>query len=141
MATYTGLDRPKSKLYYQFWSIVFILGLCGSMALLYFATKKVEYIWRWNRVPQYYPKAVLDVFGARVDFRWGPSFDTVATTVSKVASGSSWGKRMASSWMSSSLLSSPSRSPMSSCTTRKSRISRSWARQRSLRVSMSAATN
>ena len=54
MATYTGLDRPKSKLYYQFWSIVFILGLCGSMALLYFATKKVEYIWRWNRVPQYF---------------------------------------------------------------------------------------
>ena len=54
MATYTGLDRPKSKLYYQFWSVVFILGLCGSMALLYFATKKVEYIWRWNRVPQYF---------------------------------------------------------------------------------------
>ncbi len=54
MATYTGLDRPKSKLYYQFWSVVFVLGLCGSMALLYFATKKVEYTWRWNRVPQYF---------------------------------------------------------------------------------------
>ena len=54
MATYTGLDRPKGKLYYQFWSIFFVIGLCGAMALLYFATKKVEYIWRWNRVPQYF---------------------------------------------------------------------------------------
>lgn len=54
MATYTGLDRPKSKAYYQFWSVVFVLGLCGSMALLYYATKKVEYTWRWNRVPQYF---------------------------------------------------------------------------------------
>jgi polar amino acid transport system permease protein len=54
MATYTGLDRPKGKLYYQFWSIFFIIGLCCAMALLYFATKKVEYIWRWNRVPQYF---------------------------------------------------------------------------------------
>lgn len=54
MATYTGLDRPKSKFYYQFWSAAFILVLCGSMALLYYATKKVEYTWRWNRVPQYF---------------------------------------------------------------------------------------
>jgi polar amino acid transport system permease protein len=54
MATYTGLDRPKSKFYYQFWGTAFILVLCGSMALLYYATKKVEYTWRWNRVPQYF---------------------------------------------------------------------------------------
>jgi len=54
MATYTGLDRPKSKFYYQFWSAAFVLVLCGSMALLYYATKKVEYTWRWNRVPQYF---------------------------------------------------------------------------------------
>ena len=54
MATYTGLDRPKSKFYYQFWGAAFILVLCGSMALLYYATKKVEYTWRWNRVPQYF---------------------------------------------------------------------------------------
>ena len=54
MATYTGLDRPKSKFYYQFWSIAFVLGLCGAMALLYYSTKTVEYTWRWNRVPQYF---------------------------------------------------------------------------------------
>jgi polar amino acid transport system permease protein len=54
MATYTGLDRPKSKLYYQFWGLAFVVGLCGIMALLYYSTKKVEYTWRWNRVPQYF---------------------------------------------------------------------------------------
>lgn len=54
MATYTGLDRPKSKLYYQFWGLAFVVGLCGVMALLYYSTKQVEYTWRWNRVPQYF---------------------------------------------------------------------------------------
>lgn len=36
-----------------------------------------------NRVPQYYPKAVYDVFGVHVDFRWGPTFDTISDIVSK----------------------------------------------------------
>lgn len=54
MGTYTGLDRPKTKFYAQFWGAVFVLGVIGIMALLYFSTKKVEYTWRWNRVPQYF---------------------------------------------------------------------------------------
>lgn len=54
MSTYTGLDRPKSKQYYQFWGTVFILSLGLAMALLYYATIQVEYTWRWNRVPQYF---------------------------------------------------------------------------------------
>jgi len=54
MATYTGLDRPKSKFYYKIWSTVFVVGLIGSMALIYLATARVEYTWRWNRVPQYF---------------------------------------------------------------------------------------
>jgi polar amino acid transport system permease protein len=54
MASYTGLDRPKTKFYYQFWSLAFVLGLCGIMAMLYYATKQVEYTWRWNRIPQYF---------------------------------------------------------------------------------------
>jgi polar amino acid transport system permease protein len=54
MATYTGLDRPKSKFYYQFWGLAFVIGLLGAMALLYYSTKTVEYTWRWNRVPQYF---------------------------------------------------------------------------------------
>lgn len=54
MSTYTGLDRPKSKFYYQFWGAAFILGLCLVMAALYYSTRQVEYTWRWNRVPQYF---------------------------------------------------------------------------------------
>lgn len=54
MSMYTGLDRPKSKLYYQVWRTVFVIGLLAAMALLYTATQKVEYIWRWNRIPQYF---------------------------------------------------------------------------------------
>ena len=54
MATYAGLDRPKSKAYFRVWTGVFFLGALGLVSLLYFSTKKVEYTWRWNRVPQYF---------------------------------------------------------------------------------------
>lgn len=54
MATYSGLDRPKSKLYHRAWTGVFFLGILALICLAYFTTKKVEYIWRWNRVPQYF---------------------------------------------------------------------------------------
>jgi len=52
--SYSGLDRPKSKLYYQVWTLVFFLIIIATMGLLYIATEKVEYTWRWNRVPQYF---------------------------------------------------------------------------------------
>lgn len=54
MTSYTGLDRPKSKLYYQTWSAIFVVGLLATMAILYFSTQTVAYTWRWNRVPQYF---------------------------------------------------------------------------------------
>lgn len=54
MATYAGLDRPKSKLYYRVWTGIFFLGILALITLVYFTTKKVEYTWRWNRIPQYF---------------------------------------------------------------------------------------
>ena len=51
---YANLDRPKSRLYFQTWSVAFIAGCIGLAALLFLATKTVEYTWRWNRVPQYF---------------------------------------------------------------------------------------
>lgn len=54
MATYAGLDRPKSRAYFRVWTGVFFLGALALVSLLYFCTKKVEYTWRWNRVPQYF---------------------------------------------------------------------------------------
>ncbi|GAB1410679.1 amino acid ABC transporter permease [Desulfovibrionales bacterium] len=54
MTTYSGLDRPKNKLYYQIWGALFFLSLAALLAALFFATQSVEYTWRWNRVPQYF---------------------------------------------------------------------------------------
>lgn len=51
---YANLDRPKSRLYYQFWTVIFLGICCAIVALLYFSTQSVEYTWRWNRVPQYF---------------------------------------------------------------------------------------
>lgn len=54
MNPYTGLDRPRSRLYYQGWMTVFFVVLLALGYGMYLSTQKVEYIWRWNRVPQYF---------------------------------------------------------------------------------------
>jgi polar amino acid transport system permease protein len=43
--------KPRS---YYVWVGVFILVLFLIMGLFYYATQKVEYIWRWNRLPIYF---------------------------------------------------------------------------------------
>lgn len=45
--------RP-SKAYHAFWRAVFVVGLLTVFGLLYMATKEVDYVWRWYRVPQYF---------------------------------------------------------------------------------------
>ena len=55
------LRRKRSRSYYvgaaAFGSLLF--GLCAA---LYIATVKVDYVWRWNRIPQYFfYKAQLDI--------------------------------------------------------------------------------
>ncbi len=49
-----ALDRPKGKGYFLFWRSVFALGLGLALFAMYQASVSVEYIWRWNRVPQYF---------------------------------------------------------------------------------------
>lgn len=51
---YTGLDKPKTKGYTYFWRFVFALTVAAVIAFLWYATTKVEYIWQWGRVPQYF---------------------------------------------------------------------------------------
>lgn len=47
---------------YWFWVAVFFLVVGGGAAALFFATKRVDYIWRWNRVPEYFAyKEKVDV--------------------------------------------------------------------------------
>lgn len=39
---------------YAFWVMVFFFVVFGAVAALYYTTRKVDYVWRWYRVPQYF---------------------------------------------------------------------------------------
>lgn len=39
---------------YYLWVGVFFLGLLALGAFLYYATLKIDYVWRWYRIPQYF---------------------------------------------------------------------------------------
>ncbi|UZP67867.1 amino acid ABC transporter permease [Desulfovibrio mangrovi] len=54
MSRYVGLDRPKGPGYYLFWKSAFLVLLLGFMYFVYMASSAVEYVWRWERVPQYF---------------------------------------------------------------------------------------
>jgi polar amino acid transport system permease protein len=45
------LDRPPR---YNLWVIVFCAGVVLIVGLFYLATQKIDYIWRWNRIPIYF---------------------------------------------------------------------------------------
>jgi polar amino acid transport system permease protein len=40
--------------HYNLWVAVFIAVILTGIGLFYFATQKVEYIWGWHRIPQYF---------------------------------------------------------------------------------------
>ncbi|MBI9088246.1 MAG: amino acid ABC transporter permease [Desulfobacterium sp.] len=54
MSLYPGLDAPRSKNYKQFWAAVFCLSIIGIIATTFFATKSIDYVWRWNTVVKYF---------------------------------------------------------------------------------------
>ena len=39
---------------YNRWVIVFCVGVLIFLGLFYYATQKIEYVWRWNRTPIYF---------------------------------------------------------------------------------------
>lgn len=43
--------RPNS---YNFWVGVFCVFVLVTLGVFYYATQKIEYVWRWNRVPIYF---------------------------------------------------------------------------------------
>jgi polar amino acid transport system permease protein len=45
------LKRPRS---YYIGAAAFLVMLLGLLAALYVATLQVDYVWRWNRIPQYF---------------------------------------------------------------------------------------
>ena len=54
MSLYPGLDAPKPPLYNKLWVTAFFILLGLGIGATYYATKSVDYIWRWYTVPQYF---------------------------------------------------------------------------------------
>ncbi|MGE4299041.1 MAG: ABC transporter permease subunit [Desulfovibrionaceae bacterium] len=58
----SGLGIRRSKAYYFWWKSAFVCAVLLSMSALYYSTAKVDYVWRWYRVPQYfYYEKTVDV--------------------------------------------------------------------------------
>ena len=49
-----GLKPRRSGWYKPVWTSVFVVAMLAVMVGFYAATQKVDYIWRWNRVPMYF---------------------------------------------------------------------------------------
>jgi len=54
MSTTTNVSRFTKPRAYYIWVGVFILIILMIAGAFYYATQKVEYIWRWNRLPIYF---------------------------------------------------------------------------------------
>lgn len=54
MTQYRGLDKPRGQGYFLFWKAVFVGIMLLTVGFFWYASSSVEYIWRWNRVPQYF---------------------------------------------------------------------------------------
>jgi len=54
MGTTSGLDRHMGKTTYAMWIGVFVAGILGLGLLLTYATRQIDYIWRWYKIPRYF---------------------------------------------------------------------------------------
>ena len=50
----SSLEKVRSRSSYLFWVGVFVLAVATIMGVLYFATKKIDYVWRWYNMPKYF---------------------------------------------------------------------------------------
>jgi polar amino acid transport system permease protein len=52
---YVSSTSPfQSRVNYFFWVVVFFIFVFGTISAIYYATLKVDYVWRWYRIPQYF---------------------------------------------------------------------------------------
>ncbi len=54
MSLYPGLDAPKSQNYKRIWAGIFFVILFGGLIASFYATKSIDYIWRWHTVAKYF---------------------------------------------------------------------------------------
>ena len=50
----SSLQKPRSKANSRLWFGIFFLGVFSALAVLYFATIKIDYVWRWYNVSRYF---------------------------------------------------------------------------------------
>ncbi|QTA83412.1 Glutamine ABC transporter, permease protein [Desulfonema limicola] len=54
MDSISSLKRLKQQKSYYIWVCIFIIGLSGVIAGLYYAAGQIDYVWRWYRIPKYF---------------------------------------------------------------------------------------
>ncbi|HSO20200.1 MAG TPA: amino acid ABC transporter permease, partial [Desulfosarcina sp.] len=54
MNFWARLEELRYRSAYFLWVGVFFLVLIGIITLLYIATAKIDYVWRWYDVPKYF---------------------------------------------------------------------------------------
>ena len=86
MSLYPGLDRPKGPMYRKVWGAVFAVALVCVLAGVYGATQYVDYVWRWNRVPQYFFYEAEIKVQAEIEGEVSSMVDKGATTQVSVSS-------------------------------------------------------
>jgi polar amino acid transport system permease protein len=50
----SSLEKTRSPASTFFWLGVFFFSVFAILAMLYFATKKIDYVWRWYNMPRYF---------------------------------------------------------------------------------------
>ena len=50
----SSLQKPRTKANNAFWIGVFFLGIISLLTVLYIATIKIDYVWRWYNIPRYF---------------------------------------------------------------------------------------
>ena len=50
----SSLDRNRSRVNYYTWVGIFFAALVIILGSIYYATIKIDYVWRWNTVPGYF---------------------------------------------------------------------------------------
>ncbi len=54
MSGYSLRTPGKGRGYILFWKSFFYIALIGTIAGLYWTTQQVDYVWRWERIPNYF---------------------------------------------------------------------------------------
>ena len=63
----SSINLYKNKKSYYLWILIFFLIWATFFAFMYYATIKIDYVWRWFRVPQYFYFVETIETKARVD--------------------------------------------------------------------------